>query len=142
MISVRHRFHGHNSVQGVYKRGQTVRGQYVNLKFAARRPDQAYRAAVVVSRKVHKSAVVRNRIRRRIYEIIRQADEQLLAHQDLVFTVFSEQVATLDHPRLAAMVTDLLQKAAEKGHKHRSETPGHGIVDKRPGDSDKSAYPS
>jgi ribonuclease P protein component len=137
MISVRHRFHGHNSVQGVYKRGQTVRGQYISLKFADRRPNQTYRAAVVVSRKVHKSAVVRNRIRRRIYEVIRQADESLLAHQDLVLTVFSEQVATLDHPRLAAMVIDLLQKAAEKAPKHRSEPSGHGIVDKRPGDPDK-----
>src|ERR1700679_1585181 len=125
MISVRHRFHGHNSVQGVYKRGQTVRGQYVSLKFAARRPDQTYRVAVVVSKKVHKSAVVRNRIRRRIYEIIRQSDEALLVHQDLVITVFSEQVASLEHTRLVAAVTDLLQKAAKKAKKNREDPARH-----------------
>ena len=134
MISVKHRFHGHNSVQGVYKRGQTVRGQFISLKFAERRPDQTYRVAVVVSRKVHKSAVVRNRIRRRLYAIIRQSDEQLLAHQDLVLTVFSDQVAVMEHSRLAAAVTDLLQKAAEKAQKHRSGPFEHDIVDKRPGD--------
>ena len=131
MISVRHRFHGHNSVQGVYKRGQTARGQYISLKYATRRPGQTYRVAVVVSKKVHKSAVVRNRIRRRIYEIIRQADGALLEQRDLVFTIFSEQVATIEHDQLKAMVTDLLQKAVEKAPKHRSTPTGHGIVDKR-----------
>lgn len=141
MISVRHRFHGHNSVQGVYKRGQTVRGQFISLKFAGRRPGQAYRVAVVVSRKVHKSAVVRNRIRRRLYEIIRQSDAELLSNQDLVLTVFSDQVAAIEHPRLAAMVTELLQKAAEKAQRHRSGGPGHAIVDKRPGVQEKPGKP-
>jgi ribonuclease P protein component len=121
----------------LYKRGQTVRGKFISLKFAQRRPDQSYRVAVVVSRKVHKSAVVRNRIRRRLYEIIRQSDEGLLGHQDLVLTVFSDQVAVTEHPKLSDMVTDLLQKAVEKANKHRSEPLEHDIVDKRQGDPEK-----
>lgn len=124
MINVRHRFHGHNGLRQVYQRGQTARSAFVTLKYTERPANRPYRAAVVVSRKVHKSAVVRNRIRRRIYEIIRRADEPLTAHKDLVFTVFSEQAATIGHDKLAKIITDLLRKAAE--------TPvSHAIVDKR-----------
>lgn len=111
MISVRHRFHGHNSVQAVYRDGRTVRAPLMNLKYADRGHKQGYRAAVVVSKKVHKSAVTRNRIRRRIYEIIRQADSQLTDRKDLVLTVFSEQAANLEATKLQAMVEGLLAKA-------------------------------
>jgi ribonuclease P protein component len=114
MINVRHRFHGHNSLRRVYSGGQTARGSFVNLKYLGRGSGRPYRAAVVVSRKVHKSAVVRNRIRRRIYEIIRQADRQLTDSQDLIFTVFSEQAADMPAAKLTAAVEGLLQKAATK----------------------------
>jgi ribonuclease P protein component len=66
--------------------------------------------AVVVSRKVSKSAVVRNRIRRRVYEIVRRADN-VPPSTDLIFTVFGEQVAELEATKLQATVAELLQKA-------------------------------
>jgi ribonuclease P protein component len=66
--------------------------------------------AVVVSRKVSKSAVVRNRIRRRVYEIVRQADN-VPPSSDLIFTIFSEQVAELEAAKLQNMVAELLAKA-------------------------------
>jgi ribonuclease P protein component len=64
----------------------------------------------VVSRKVHKSAVVRNRIRRRIYEIVRRADAQPVSGTDLVFTVFSDQLAELPAPKLERAILELLEK--------------------------------
>jgi ribonuclease P protein component len=73
---------------------------------------KGYRAAVVVSKKVNKSAVIRNRIRRRIYEIIRQADPELTDCKDLVLTVFSERVADMSNDKLNASVRDLLSKAS------------------------------
>jgi ribonuclease P protein component len=112
MIGVAHRFHGYNSLRGVYQRGQNIRGPLVSLKFGPRGPGRPYRVAVVVSRKVSKSAVVRNRIRRRIYEIVRQAGADITPATDLVFTVFDEQVAGLEAPKLQAMVGELLEKAA------------------------------
>ncbi len=131
MINVRHRFHGHGSLKAVYGRGQTARSPYISLKYAARRRGQPYRVAVVVSRKVHKSAVVRNRIRRRVYEVVRQADKGLLAEKDLIFTVFSEQPATIEHARLVSLIDSLLRKAAT-GSDNTAETPvKHGIVNKR-----------
>ncbi|HVV25570.1 MAG TPA: ribonuclease P protein component [Candidatus Saccharimonadales bacterium] len=134
MISVRHRFHGHNSLRVVYSRGQTVRAPFITLKYLERREGRPYRAAVVVSRKVHKSAVVRNRIRRRLYEIIRRADSRLTARRDLVFTVFSEQVAEMPAAQLTATVENLLQKAAAKpsgGPQTPVSRAGHAIVNKR-----------
>jgi len=111
-----HRFHGHHSLKGVYDRGRSIRGGLLNLKVATRDPKRPYRVAVVVSKKVHKSAVTRNRIRRRVYELVRTSTHQPQPGTDLVFTVYSEQVAELPAAKLQATVDDLLQKAS------------HGIV--------------
>jgi ribonuclease P protein component len=109
MFNRRHRFHGYGSLKTVYRRGQTVRDSLVNLKFARRDPSKPYRVAVVVSRKVSKSAVVRNRIRRRIYEAVRQSSADIAPGTDLVFTVFSEQAAHIDANKLKQSIVKLLQ---------------------------------
>lgn len=111
MISMRHRFHGHGGVRAVYRDGRTVRGPLMTIKYMDRGKKPGYRAAVVVSKKVHKSAVTRNRIRRRVYEIIRQADPGLREHKDLVLTVFSGQVADMEASDLRQAVESLLAKA-------------------------------
>jgi ribonuclease P protein component len=111
MISNAHRFHGRSSIRFVYQRGQMVRGQLVALRYARNDRQQAYRAAVVVSRKVSKSAVVRNRIRRRIYEIVRNTADQIVGPYDLVFTVYGDDVAGLPHDTLRATILGQLQKA-------------------------------
>lgn len=97
----------------MYRKGKTVRTQHISLKYTRRSPNKSYRSAVVVSRKVNKSAVARNRIRRRIYEIVRQADPQLTAQKDMVFTVFSDQAATMPAKNLRNLVEGLLKKTAE-----------------------------
>lgn len=109
MIGAVHRFHGYNSLRGVYQRGQTVRGAMVSLRFAQRQPGRRYRVAVVVSRKVSKSAVVRNRIRRRIYEAVRRVE--VPPATDLVFTVFDSQLAVMPAAKLELSISQLLSKA-------------------------------
>ncbi len=109
MISSFHRFHGRNALKSVYQGGKIVRGPVMSLKYA-NRDSKPYRIAVVVSKKVHKSAVVRNRIRRRIYEVCRKQEVMDIAGLDLVFTVFSEQLATIESEKLEKYVSDLLQK--------------------------------
>ncbi len=113
MITSGHRFHGYGSLRGVYQRGQSLRGPLVSLKFNQRGPGRPYRVAVVVSRKVNKSAVVRNRIRRRIYETVRAAGDGIAPGTDLVFTVFDDRVAELPAAELRTAVAELLQKAAK-----------------------------
>ena len=109
MINRLNRFHGYSALLPVYRRGVTVRGALLSLKYAPRQRGGNYRAAVVVSKKVHKSAVVRNRIRRRIFEIVRLAAPELPS-VDIVITVFSDQVAALPAAQLAEQVHGLLAK--------------------------------
>lgn len=111
MIAKQHRFHGYTSLRFVYRHGSTVRDHQVSLRFVRNTRRSTYRAAVIVSRKVHKSAVDRNRARRRLYEIIRSLEPGISGPYDLVFTVFSEQVVDMPAERLRALVDRLLQKA-------------------------------
>ncbi len=110
MLGRTHRFHGYNSLRGVYKHGRTIRTDMLSLRFTVRDPKRSYRVAVVVSRKVHKSAVVRNRIRRRVYSAVREAGADVQPGTDLIFTVFSDRVAGLPPPALKKAIAGLLQK--------------------------------
>src|SRR5258708_37159986 len=118
MIGARHRFHGYGSLRAVYLRGQTVRNGPLTLKFTHRDRRKGYRVAVVVSRKVSKSAVVRNRIRRRIYELVRLHADSFTAPHDLVFTVYDESTAAISHSQLSAAVIGSLAKACVLGGAH------------------------
>jgi ribonuclease P protein component len=111
MLARPYRFHGYNSLRRVYKDGQGVRGTDLSLKFLARPGGKPYRVAVVVSRKVSKSAVTRNRIRRRVYEAVRLSDCRP-EHTDLVFTAFHERLAGLPAAELQQAVDRLLKKVA------------------------------
>ncbi|MGH7193775.1 MAG: ribonuclease P protein component, partial [Candidatus Saccharimonadales bacterium] len=73
MLGRTHRFHGRKSLNGVYRHGRTARTAAMSLRYSRRASDRPYRVAVVVSRKVSKSAVTRNRIRRRIYAAVRNS---------------------------------------------------------------------
>jgi ribonuclease P protein component len=110
MIARTHRFHGYNSLRRVYTHGKVVRGHFFSLKYISNDRRRVYRAAVVVSRKVHKSAVVRNRIRRRMYEVIRTSVPKDALPTDLVFVVYAEQVADLPATELRRHMLSQLKK--------------------------------
>src|SRR5579885_2571557 len=95
MIARQHRFHGHNSLHFVYQRGRSARSQMLAVKAIENSKRQTYRAAVVVSKKVNKSAVVRNRIRRRAYEQIRLLEPHITKPFDIVVSIYHEQAATI-----------------------------------------------
>lgn len=111
MISRKHRFHGYGSLRFLYKNGRTVRGSLCSLKYVLNPKRETYRLAVVVSKKVNKSAVVRNRIRRRVYEVVRTHEDQIKQPYDIVFTVFHEQVAELEFGELQATIKTQLKQA-------------------------------
>lgn len=111
MISRSHRFHGRGSLKLVYGRGQTVRTSWLVLRYLKNERRSDYRAAVVVSRKVSKSAVVRNQIRRRLYELIRLAGPEFADVYDLILTVHDELPAKLPAAELDRAVSEVLAKA-------------------------------
>jgi len=85
----------------------------MSLRFSIRPKDKSFRVAVVVSRKVNKSAVVRNRIRRRIYETVRQS-KVIPQNSDLIFTVFSDDIVKMESSKLTKLVEELLNKASSQ----------------------------
>jgi len=111
MISRNNRFHGRASIQRLYKNGKMVRFGSLSLRFATNPRRDHYRLAVVVSRKVSKSAVVRNRIRRRVYENVRILSNSFVAPYDLAILVYDEALAEVSADKLRDDIVKLLNKA-------------------------------
>lgn len=111
MIAYRYRFHGHGSLRYLYTKGQTARSRMLQLRYVENRRRTDSRAAVVVSKKVVKSAVKRNRIRRRIYEILRKNWRYIPAPTDMAVTVFAAETGTMLASELETHVIDLLKQA-------------------------------
>jgi ribonuclease P protein component len=105
-----------------------VRGGPLSLRYIQNTREQKFRVAVVVSRKVSKSAVVRNRIRRRIYEIVRLVSGRIVEPYDLVFTAYDDSTATVSQSQLERAVIGSLEKAGvlQKSAHNRSD---HAIVE-------------
>ena len=72
MLPKVHRLAKTKEIQEVLKRGGGIKRKELLFKVIARAQDSPSRFAVVVGRKVSKSAVVRNRIRRQIREVLRK----------------------------------------------------------------------
>jgi len=111
MILKKYRFHGYNSLRHVYTTGKTVRAGSMALRISPNPHRTDYRLAIVVSKKVSKSAVKRNRMRRRLYEIVRGYEPQMIAQLDMVLTVFEDAVATMPADELNGLVSKLLKDA-------------------------------
>lgn len=107
MLAKKYRFHSRGGVQYTYKHGKTIRTPKISL--VHNKNERGYqRFAVAVSKKVARSAVGRNRIRRRVYEAIRLELPEFTAKRDNIFVVYSSDVATMDFTELQALVHSLL----------------------------------
>ena len=133
MISRQHRFHGYNSLNYVYRQGATVRDYYMSLRFIRNPRRSTHRVAVIVSRKVHKSAVQRNKIRRRLYEIVRLHEAAITGPFDVVVTVFSDQLAVMPAEKLSKSLVELCKKAGILSSADHLPSSGHGIVTRERG---------
>jgi len=111
MLSVTHRFHGHGSLRYVYKNGQAIRSHLITIKYSNNPHRKHSRFAVVVSKKVHKSAVGRNRIRRRIYEVVRGELPRMQPSHDVIIMVFSGELIALPARELTEMIQQLFKQA-------------------------------
>lgn len=114
MLAKKFRFHGHHSLDYTYRQGKTVRSPVMSLRYTQSKGSN-FRIAVVVSKKVSKSAAVRNKIRRRVYEAIRTIDIEIpLPKNDMIVSVFDEKVATLPPATLKETLLKLIAKTAHK----------------------------
>ncbi len=111
MLSRKHRYHGLNSLRITYKQGQVVRSQQISLRYFLNTRRQTYRCAVIVSKKVEKSAVKRNRLRRRVFEVVRQLEPQINQPYDLIIQIFSAGFIDLSSAELNKQIKELMAKA-------------------------------
>ncbi len=111
MISRKNRFHGYGSLKFVYRNGKTVRGPLFATKSQPNPKRSGYRFAVVVSRKVHKSAVKRNLMRRRLFEAMQSLASDVNQPYDIVLTVFSDDVLEEPYTKLVKQLKKQLIEA-------------------------------
>ena len=112
MLSYKNRFHGYNSLRFVYKNGDVVRGKLLTVKYSKNPRRKTPRVSVVVSKKVLKSAVGRNRIRRRIYEQIRVLLPDITPQLDLVCIVSSNELKILPTTELQSLIDASFREAS------------------------------
>lgn len=110
MLSSLYRFHGHGSLRYVYKNGVAIRSRQLTIKYTQNPHRKHSRFSVVVSKKVYKRAVGRNRIRRRLYEVLRDQLPIIPPAHDIVLIVTSSEVLEMPHGELRELVTGLLSE--------------------------------
>ncbi len=115
MLSQKYRFHSRGGVRHAYQKGKTIRTPLMSLVYV---PNTRHfqRFSVVISKKVLRSAVGRNRIRRRVYEAIRLELPEFSAEQDCVFVIYNKSVSTMPFRELRRFIHDLLQRSLIETH--------------------------
>lgn len=111
MLAFQYRFHGHGSLRYVYSKGRAERSRFFTVKATHNVRRQYPRFAVVISKKVHKSAVGRNRMRRRIYEVIRYEIPRMQSVNDVAVIVISAEVMALPSDDLHKQLVSLFTQA-------------------------------
>lgn len=111
MLTYKNRFHGHGSLRYVYRNGQSVRTSLITVKYIVNPRRKNSRFSVIISKKVMKSAVRRNRLRRQIYEIIRQEIPTLKDHHDVAVMVFSGEAFSTEYTSLLKMMKNIFSQA-------------------------------
>lgn len=112
MISYKNRFHGHGSLKYLYKNGQSNRSKLFHLRYSENKMRKNTRIAVVVSKKIFKGAVKRNRVRRRVYEAIRSILPKIEGVHDIALIIVSGEVIDIPYKDLVDNVENLLIRAS------------------------------
>jgi len=110
MISQKYRFHGRSSLKYVFTNGNNIRNSFFSVKWTANSHRKHPRVAVIVSKKVYKSAVRRNRIRRRVYTAV----QPILGNAppiDIAINIYSPEVLMLTNEELIDQLLPSLNKA-------------------------------
>lgn len=110
MLAKKYRFHSRGGVRFTYQKGKTIRTPKMSLVHNDNSRGHQ-RFAVVISKKVIKSAVGRNRVRRRVYEAIRMNLPYFKDTKDCIFVIYSKEVRETDFNTLIKMVGDLLEQS-------------------------------
>lgn len=88
MLPAENRLRQRHDFSNVYARGDRYRGHYIRLRiYNTGNSAIASKIGIVISKKISKSAVIRNRIKRQLRAIFRQLLSQLKQGLQIVVTV-------------------------------------------------------
>lgn len=109
MLAQPYRFHSRGGIRYVYQKGKTIRTPVLSLVYL---PNSRgfQRFGVVISKKILKSAVGRNRIRRRIYEAIRLELPNYPYKMDCVFVIYNKNFLNMPFSELQQTLRELLSR--------------------------------
>ena len=110
MLEKKYRFHSRGGVRYVYQKGKTIRKPKMSLVFTDNTRGFT-RVAVVVSKKVDKSAAGRNKIRRRVYEAIRLNFDDLPKKRDYIFVIYNKNMAKISFQELEKELGELVSES-------------------------------
>jgi len=110
VLNKKYRFHSRGGVRYVYKNGRTIRSPKMSLVFVENTRGFT-RFAVVVSKKVMKTAVGRNRIRRRVYEVLRKNMDLIPKNRDYIFVVYSKDIIKISSDELEKTLGKLVEES-------------------------------
>jgi len=106
-MSFLNRFHGSRDIRFILKKGSHAKSELVSVR---KYKSNKARIAVIVSKKVHKHAVVRNKIRRRIVSIVNAVRNDQNSTDDMIFIVKSSEVAKMDFDELEKQIFYLINQ--------------------------------
>ncbi len=112
MLPQRLRLQNRAHFAAIYSQGRSRRGTWLSLRYLAASDDMTLRLTVVVSRKVAKRAVQRNRIKRRLRAAFKHYLGSIRTGFLLIWTVRqAEPVLSASWPEVLAAVKELLEAA-------------------------------
>lgn len=110
MLNKKYRFHSRGGVRYVYQKGKTIRSTKMSLVYTPNTKGFT-RIAVVVSKKVNKTAIGRNRMRRRVYEVLRKNFNLIPPKTDYIFVIYSRDVLTMPFNELEKLLGSLVAES-------------------------------
>lgn len=111
MLPAQNRLRRRQDFATVYAKGDRYSGRYLRLRvYSTTNLDFASQIGIVISKKISKSAVIRNRIKRQLRAICRQLLSQLKQGLQIVITVSSLE-GNPSYPQLGNDLTKLLIEA-------------------------------
>lgn len=109
MLASKYRFHGHAALRYIFSHGKTHRLKNVSIRVAPNPRRELSRAAVVVSKKVIKASPKRNKVRRRVFEVLRTEWDNIKPAHDMVISVYDASILDMSHEELTAELRKALQ---------------------------------
>lgn len=111
MLASKYRFHGYGSLKFLFSHGKTYRSKSMSIRVAPNSKRQNSRVSVVISKKVIKASPKRNRVRRRVYEVLRTEWSHIKPSQDILLSVYDPSFFDAEHTVITSEIKKLLQNA-------------------------------